>query len=103
MRRTAAAGRGISQGFRNECNWRAVLTSISHLARVTACALVAVGWECRADFAQRLECCAVTRSLILCQCDFFLFAGLGVFDGNGKWHDLVVEPASLLRSLRPLI
>ena len=103
MRRMAAAGRGVRKGVQNKSNSGAMPTSVGHLARVTACALVAVGWESGADFTERLECGAVTRSFIFCQCDFFLLVGLGVFDGHGEWHDLVVEPASLLRSLRTLI
>lgn len=103
MRRMAAAGRGVSEGVRSSSFSRATLTSVGHLAGVTTRAPVAIGWESGADLAERLECGAVTRSLIFCQRDFFLLAGLGVFDGNGEWHNLVVEPASLLRSLRTLI
>lgn len=103
MRRMAAAGRGFRKGIWDESNSQAKLTSIGHLARVTTCALVAVGWERGADLAKRFESGSVTRSFIFSQCDFFLLAGLGVFDGSGEWYNLVVEPAGLLRSLRTLI
>ena len=80
-----------------------IRTSVGYLAGVAARAPVAVGWERRADFAERFECGAVTGSLVFCQCDLFLLAGLGVFDGNGERHDFVIEPARLLRSFRTLI
>lgn len=99
----AAAGRGFRKGSQEKGNSRVKLTSIGHLARVTTCALVAEGGESGTDLAQRFECGSVTGSLILVQRDFLLLAGLGVFDGDGEWHNLVVEPAGLLRSLRTLI
>ena len=64
MRRMAAAGSGVNKGVWNKSNSGAILTSVGHLARVTTCALVAVGWESGADFTERLECGTVTRSFI---------------------------------------
>ena len=102
-RRIAAAGRDIRGKLQAESKLRVILTSVGYLARVTTSALVAVGWESRANFAERFECGAVTWSLVFCQCDFLFLAGLGVFDGNSERHNLVVEPSSLLRSFRTLI
>lgn len=103
MRRMAAAGRVVRMVVYSEGNPRAMLTSVGNLARITTCALVAVVGESGADLAERLECGAISRPFILCQCDFFLLTGLGVFDGDSERYNLVVEPASFLSSLRTLI
>ena len=75
-------------------------TAISDLARISTGAPVAIIRECRPDLRERLKCSPPPRSLVLTQCDFFLFSTLRILDLGLDRHDLIIEPSRLLRHLR---
>lgn len=77
--------------------------TIGDLTAVTASRPVTEIRESRANLVETLESGAPPGALVLGQSDILLFAGLGVLHLDGDGRDLVVEPASLLRSLRAAV
>ncbi len=78
-------------------------TSIGDLGGVPSSRLVTKIWESRANLAQSLEGCAPSWSLILGQSNLLNVPSLGVLNLGNDWHDLIIEPSCLLRSLCTLI
>ena len=75
--------------------------AIGDLRRVAAGAAVAPLREGRFDLGQRLVRSAPPRTFVLGERDGLLLARLRVLDDGGDGHDLIVEPAGLLRDLGP--
>lgn len=73
------------------------LTSVCDLTGVAATCPVTKLRHGRSDLAERFSRSSVSWTLISCQCDFLLFAGLRILELGDDGHDFIVEPACFLR------
>lgn len=92
--------KGWGEGEREKSFEGGKHTAISDLARISACAPVAIIRKRRPNLRERLKGSPPSRSLVFTQCDVFLLSTLRILDLRLNRHDLIIKPPRFLRYFR---